>query len=42
MVRHKIQEVYQDRIDYMYSPGGSDIMNKFNIETVSDLLPNKN
>jgi len=39
MVRHKIQEVYQDRIDFMYSPGGSNIVNNFNIEIVSELLP---
>lgn len=39
-VRHKIQEVYQDRIDFMYAPGGSNIINKMNIETVTDLLPN--
>ena len=39
MVRHKIQEVYQDRIDFMYSPGGADIVNKMNVETVSELLP---
>ena len=41
MVRHKIQEVYQDRIDFMYSAGGSNIINKMNIETVTDLLQKK-
>ncbi len=40
MVRHKIQEVYQDRIDFMYAPGGSNVINKMNIETVTELLPN--
>ncbi len=39
MVRHKILEVYQDRIDFMYEPGGSNIMNIKNIETVTELLP---
>jgi long-chain acyl-CoA synthetase len=42
MVRHKIQEVYRERIDFMYGPGGSDILNKFNLETVSELLPKNN
>jgi long-chain acyl-CoA synthetase len=38
MVRHKIQETYQDRIDFMYSPGGSNIINEMNIQAVSELL----
>jgi len=34
MVRHKICEVYKDRIDFMYNPGGNDIFNEQNIKAI--------
>ncbi len=39
MVRYRILDAYQERIDFMYSSGGANIVNKMNIETVSELLP---
>ena len=39
MVRHRIQDVYKDRIEFMYGTGGANIFNKMNIETVTELLP---
>ncbi len=34
MVRHIIQDVYKDRIDFMYKPGGSDYINEHNIKVI--------
>ena len=34
MVRHIIQKVYTDRIDFMYAPGGTQVVNELNLETV--------
>jgi len=41
MVRHKIQEVYHDRIEVMYTSEGSNVVNDLNIETVKHFLPFK-
>jgi long-chain acyl-CoA synthetase len=39
MVRHKIQEIYHDRIEVMYTPEGSNVVNDLNIESVKKYLP---
>ena len=39
MVRHKIQEVYHDRIELMYTPEGSNSVNETNKEAVRKYLP---
>ena len=39
MVRHKIQEVYHDKIDVMYTPEGSNSVNDINSQTVKKFLP---
>lgn len=41
MVRHKILEVYQDKIELMYTSEGSNVVNETNIETVKKFLPFK-
>lgn len=35
MVRHKIQEAYQEEIDYMYTPEGAKVVNEKNLERVT-------
>jgi long-chain acyl-CoA synthetase len=39
MVRHKIQEVYYDKIEVMYTPEGSNSVNEHNKQTVNKYLP---
>jgi long-chain acyl-CoA synthetase len=39
MVRHKIQEVYHDRIELMYTPEGSNSVNETNKQIVQKYLP---
>lgn len=39
MVRHKIQESYQDKIEVMYTPEGSNAVNDINRQTVKKYLP---
>lgn len=39
MVRHQIQEVYKDRIDFMYSAGSANIVNPLNVEVIQKYLP---
>jgi long-chain acyl-CoA synthetase len=39
MVRHKIQEVYHDKIEIMYTPEGSNSVNEINLQTVRKFLP---
>lgn len=39
MVRHKIQEVYHDKIELMYTPDGSNAVNDTNRQTVKKYLP---
>jgi long-chain acyl-CoA synthetase len=39
MVRHKIQEVYHDRIEAMYTPEYSNVVNELNKDAVKNLLP---
>jgi long-chain acyl-CoA synthetase len=39
MVRHKIQEVYHDKIEVMYTPEGSNAVNDINRETIKKYLP---
>jgi long-chain acyl-CoA synthetase len=39
MVRHKIQEVYHDKIEVMYTPEGSNAVNDINRETIKKHLP---
>lgn len=41
MVRHKIQEVYHDKIELMYTPEGSNAVNNLNREAVRKYLPFK-
>ncbi len=38
MVRYKIRETYQDKIDYMYTPEGNSAMNRKNIETLNEMF----
>ncbi len=38
MVRHKIQEVYHDKIEVMYTPEASNTMNQLNLEAVKKYL----
>lgn len=39
MVRHKIQEVYHDKIEVMYTSEGSNAVNDINRQTVKKYLP---
>jgi long-chain acyl-CoA synthetase len=39
MVRFKIQEVYQDKIEVMYTPEGSNSVNDINRQTIKKYLP---
>ena len=39
MVRHKINEVYHDRIEFMYSPEGYHVSNPMNRDAVRKYLP---
>ncbi len=39
MVRHKIQEVYHDKIEVMYTPEGSNAVNDLNRQTIKKYLP---
>ncbi len=41
MVRHKIQEVYHDKIELMYTPEGSNAVNNLNREAIRKYLPFK-
>lgn len=41
MVRHKIREAYQDKIDFMYSTGGNKVVNDINLQVVNQLFFNK-
>jgi len=38
MVRGKISEKYQERLEFLYTPGGKDMMNQKNLETMKKLL----
>ena len=40
MVRHKIQEVYHDKIDFMYTPEGSKPVNTMNLSAVKEFFNN--
>lgn len=39
MVRFKIQEVYHDKIEVMYTPDGSNSVNEINLQTIKKYLP---
>jgi long-chain acyl-CoA synthetase len=39
MVRRKIQEVYHDKLEVMYTPEGSNSVNEINLQTVKKYLP---
>jgi long-chain acyl-CoA synthetase len=39
MVRHRIMEAYQDRVEFMYTPEGSTVTNEYNRNAVKKYLP---
>ncbi len=41
MVRNRVVERYKDRIDYLYTAQGKNVINERNIETIQKLLKNK-